>query len=357
MKKIVKLICILFLLFFSFILIEMISVSTKYVNRSTISFDINNIRNPQIKKITRKADNFYAFLLLKLSKKHKEHLNQEDNEFEKLPEFKTILAKEDNFTISDFNEKNNFNEWKRSHGNHSSNRFSNLSKINLSNVKNLDLAWKYEFDEINRDIQANPVIAEGKIFLPTTGNKIISINAVNGKKIWEYKVDATPARRGLVFWSKGDKSRIYFCAEKKLISLNAKNGQPVKSFGKNGIIKLKNRCKVSPVIIKNTLAIATVEPALEVYDLNAGKLSWKYYLKKRSEKKRYGGKRFDYSGGNPWGGMSADINRGVVFISTGNAGFYFNGVNRPGNNKYSNSIIAIDIFKKKKIMGLPRSKT
>ena len=75
MKKIVKLICILFLLFFSFILIELISVSTKYVNRSTISFDINNIRNPQIKKITRKADNFYAFLLLKLSKKHKEHLN------------------------------------------------------------------------------------------------------------------------------------------------------------------------------------------------------------------------------------------------------------------------------------------
>ena len=64
MKKIVKLICILFLLFFSFILIEMISVSTKYVNRSTISFDINNIRNPQIKKITRKADNFYAIICI-----------------------------------------------------------------------------------------------------------------------------------------------------------------------------------------------------------------------------------------------------------------------------------------------------
>jgi len=351
MKKIIKLISILFLLFFSFTLIEMISVSAKYVNRSTFNLDVNNVRNPQIKKLTRKADNLYAFLLLKFSKKHKEHLNQEDKKFEKLPEFKTISAKKDNFTISNFNEKNNLNEWKRSHGNHSSNRFSNLSEINLSNIENLDLAWKYKFDEIKRDIQANPVIAEGMVFLPTTGNKIISINAANGKKIWEYKVDSTPARRGLIFWSNNNEndSRIYFCAEKQLISLNAKNGKLIKNFGKNGIIKLKRRCKVSPVIIKNKLAIATVEPALEVYNLHSGKLLWKYYLKKKSDKKRYGGKRFDYSGGNPWGGISADVNRGIVFIATGNAGFYFNGVNRPGNNKYSNSIIALDIFNKKKL--------
>ena len=75
MKKIIKLISILFLLFFSFILIQITSVSTKYVNRSTFNFDVNNVRNPQIKKLTRKADNLYAFLLLKFSKKHKEHLN------------------------------------------------------------------------------------------------------------------------------------------------------------------------------------------------------------------------------------------------------------------------------------------
>ena len=109
---------------------------------------------------------------LKLSKKHQEHLNQEDKDFEKLPEFKTISSKKSNFTKSNFNEKNNLDEWKRSHGNHSSNRFSNLSEVNLTNVENLDLVWKYKFNEIKRDIQANPVIAEGKIFLPTTSNKI-----------------------------------------------------------------------------------------------------------------------------------------------------------------------------------------
>ena len=81
-------------------------------------------------------------------------------------------------------------------------------------------SWEKVLNEIKRDIQANPIIAEGKIFLPTTGNKIISIDAINGKKIWEYIVDSTPARRGLVFNSNNNKSRIYFCAEKNLISLD-----------------------------------------------------------------------------------------------------------------------------------------
>ena len=349
MKKVKKFIYILILIFISLIFFEMISISTKYVNRSTFSIDINNVGIPVIKKLVRKIDNFYAFSLLKLSKKHQEHLNQQDKKFEDLPEYKTLSAKKNNFTISNFNEKNNLDEWKRSHGNHSSNRFSNLSKINLSNIKNLDLVWKYEFSEINRDIQANPVIANGKIFTPTTGNKVISINATTGEKIWEYQTDSTPARRGILFWSYENKSKIYFCAEKNLISLNAENGKLEKNFGKNGIIKLKNRCKISPVIINNNLVIATVEPALEVYNLNSGKLLWKYYLKKKSEKKRYGGKRYDYSGGNPWGGISADTKRGIVFITTGNAGSYFIGVNRPDDNKYSNSIIAIDILNKKKL--------
>ena len=170
MKKVKKFIYILILIFISLIFFEMISISTKYVNRSTFNIDINNVRIPVIKKLIRKIDNFYAYSLLKLSKKHQEHLNQQDKKFEELPKYKTISAKKNNFTISNFNEKNNLDEWKRSHGNHSSNRFSNLSKINLSNIKNLDLVWKYEFSEINRDIQANPVIANGKIFTPTTGN-------------------------------------------------------------------------------------------------------------------------------------------------------------------------------------------
>ena len=329
----------------------MVSISTKYINRSYVTFDINNVKNPQIKKLTRTLDNFYSKFLIKVSSTQRKHFDQTDEQFINLPEYKIINKKENNFALSNNYEKNNLNEWFRSHGNHSSNRFSDLKQINLSNINKLKLAWTYEFEEIKRDIQANAIFAENKIFIPTTSNQIVALNYKNGKKLWKIDINGTPARRGLIYWSgKDNKSRIYLCAEKQLISINPKNGKLIKDFGNEGIVDLKRRCKVSPAIIDDNLIIATVEPAIEVYNIINGKLLWKYYLKEtKNNKKRYGGKRYDYSGGNPWGGISADIKRKIVFVTTGNAGFYFDGVNRPGDNKYSNSIIAIDIQNRKKL--------
>ena len=103
---------------------EMVSISSKYINRSTITFDINNVKNPQVKKFTRTLDNLYAKLLLKFSANQRKHLDQTDEKFNDLPETKVVSGKKNNFTLSKKNEKNNLNEWLRSHGNHSSNRFS-----------------------------------------------------------------------------------------------------------------------------------------------------------------------------------------------------------------------------------------
>ena len=145
-------------------------------------------------------------------------------------------------------------------------------------------------------------------------------------------------------------SKLFFPSYKRLIAINAKNGQFIKKFGNNGIVKLKKPSITAPAIFKNNLIITTSEPSLEVYDLNNGKLLWKFVLMKKKLKKRNGGKRYDYSGGNPWGGFSLDKERGIAYLTTGNAGRYFNGVNRPGKNEYANSIIAIDIVNKKKLL-------
>ena len=123
-------------------------------------------------------------------------------------------------------------------------------------------------------------------------------------------------------------SRLYFPSYKKILAINALDGSFVKDFGKNGKVKLKNPSITAPAIFENNLIITTSKPSLEVYDLNSGKLKWKFIL---MEKKfgRNGGKRYDYSGGNPWGGFSLDKVRGIAYVTTGNAGRYFNGVNRP----------------------------
>ena len=56
--------------------------------------------------------------------------------------------------------------------------------------------------------------------------------------------------------------KLYFTNDDQLISLNAKNGKPIKSFGKNGIIKIGSS-PIPPVIIDNKLVIATFRPSIE----------------------------------------------------------------------------------------------
>jgi len=353
--KIIKFTLYIFILitflFLSFSIYEVATFSSKYVNKPYISFSVKNIRNPKVKQFVKFIDNRYSYIYKNLFSNNNNLLEVLDRDT--LPNEVFYKGKKNNFTINKNKLNNNSDSWKRSHGNFSSNRFSDLKQINSENLNDLKLEWVYEFQEKPIiDIQANPVMAERKLFLPTVKKSLITLDAVTGKKIWEYKTKKhSVARRGLIYNKNenDDNSYIYFCANRQLVSLNTKNGKPNKSFGNNGIVKLPQICKVAPLIIDQNLVITTFEPAVEIYDLITGKVKWKFFLKKNYNEKRVNGKRFDYSGGNPWGGIAADYDRKIVFISTGNAGNYFNGINRPGDNKYSNSIVALDLVKKKKI--------
>ena len=102
---------------------------------------------------------------------------------------------------------------------------------------------------------------------------------------------------------------------------------------KNGIIKIGSS-PIPPAIIDNKLVIGTFRPSIEAYDVEDGKLYWKYYLR-TFDKNVFGEK--DFIGGNPWGGISADIKKGVVFITTGNPKPNFVGTLRPGKNLFANN--------------------
>ena len=57
-KKLIKALISLILVILIYVLYEMITISTKTVNRDSISFNLNNIRNPQVKKFMRNLDNY-----------------------------------------------------------------------------------------------------------------------------------------------------------------------------------------------------------------------------------------------------------------------------------------------------------
>ena len=350
-KKIINYILILLLFLTLFIFYEIIGISNKTINRNFVSFDINNIRNPQIKKFMRNLDNYYSGMLLLVNKSHKEYYLNDFEDNKQLPKEK-IIKKTNTFSKNIYPIENVGNEWLRNYGSHASNRFSKLKSINKDNLNKLKIAWKYNVDdEISYDIQSNVIVSDNKIFIPSYNNKIITLNAKTGNLIWKFDLDEKAPRRGMVYLKKDIKNppRLFFSSYKKLISLNADSGKLTKTFGKNGVVKLKRPSITAPSIFKNNLIITTSEPSMEVYDINTGNLLWKFILMEKKSKSRNGGKRYDYSGGNPWGGFSLDKERGIAYITTGNAGRYFSGVNRPGKNKYANSIIAIDILNKKKL--------
>ena len=344
--KILKLFLIVLIVVFVFIIYELTNINFNYINKSFISINVNNIRNPQVKKIVRSFDNYFSYYYFKISKKKKdEFYNKNLENYKESPEKISYKTNLENLTKSNNKNPNNTKNWLRSHGNHHSNKYSSLKKINLNSISNLDLKWTFEFDE-KKPISGNPIVYNGNIFLSSTKNSLISINVESGKKSWEYITEGAPAIRGLLLNEKT--KNLYFCDQFNLISLKSFDGKPNEEFGKNGKVKLDSKCHITPAIIDEKLIIATFEPSLEVYDLKTGKIEWKYFLKKKEKKYfRYGGKRHDYSGGNPWGGISADIERKIVYITTGNAGRFHDGTNRPGNNEHSNSVIAIDIKNKK----------
>ena len=70
-NKTLSSIVLLFLIILTLSIIDMTSISTKYINKSTITFEVNNVRNPQLKKLVRFLDNAYSQIYFSLSKDQK----------------------------------------------------------------------------------------------------------------------------------------------------------------------------------------------------------------------------------------------------------------------------------------------
>ena len=212
LKKIFRYLLYVVFLLSIFIVYELVSYDSSYINKPAFSIDANNVRNPQVKKIVRTIDNLFGKFYFNLSKnKQNEFFDNQINLYNSLPDKRFVASDHSNLTLSNNMNFNNNKDWKRSHGNHGSNKFSNLKKINVTNVSSLEVAWIHTFDEIG-DIPGNPIFYDGTIYLSSTKNSVVALDALNGKKKWEFKTEGMAARRGLLIDEK--RSKIYFCDQK-----------------------------------------------------------------------------------------------------------------------------------------------
>ena len=341
------------ILFFIFLLVyiwkDYKKIDLGFINSSKITYSYENLNNNYLKKLHKFFEYNYQNFLYKNFKIHKEYWNVENPQIrEDLQKYKYIETEKE-FTQSKNEYKNLGKNWIRSHGDNTSHRFSALKDINLQNISKLENVWIYEDYEEKNDIQANPIVHDGIIYTPTSSGRVVAINGETGEEIWRSKkFGYFVARRGLIYLnSKNDTSppRIFFSNRERLICLNAKDGKLIKNFGKGGQIRTGLNV-MTPVIFKDNIIIVSWDHAVEVYNLVTGKTKWKLKYKKDISK-RVGGKKFKNTGYNPWGGISLDDKRGILFFTTGNPHSYFDGTQRPGKNQPGNSVIAVDLIKRK----------
>src|SRR5882672_3652074 len=122
-----------------------------------------------------------------------------------------------------------FDTWHQSGGGGESSQYSSLKQINKSNVKQLEVAWRYPTGATNR---FNPIVVDGMMYVASMG-QIVALDAATGKEIWKHPGGA-PAR-GINYWeSKDRKDQRLVVIQGGITELNAKTGDVIMDFGLNG---------------------------------------------------------------------------------------------------------------------------
>lgn len=276
--------------------------------------------------------------------------------------------------------ENDYSAWTSYGGTKDANRYSSIDQINLDNVAQLKEAWIFntgDKDTANRsEMQCNPIVIEGTLYLTSSKMKLFALDPATGKQKWVFDPNTNSAEeigfginRGLMYWEdeKGNDKRIFYGAASRLYAVNATDGSPVKEFGMNGSIELKEGLDIpesqdgslilkTPGVIFNDLVIigmslsedADALPGhVRAFDVKTGKRKWIFHTIPQPGEFGYDSWEDkdawkNIGGANNWTGMSLDEERGVVYVPTGTASPDFYGGTRKGSNLFANSIIALD---------------
>ena len=277
--------------------------------------------------------------------------------------------------------------WKHFGGEMSAQRYSSNDQINNKNVNDLEIAWRWKskdfgnFQEI-RNVSM-PIMRNGLVFIGVGSTRsIAAIDAENGETVWIWHPNegdrfSSAARKdsgkGVAYFEDGNEKKrvIVITPGYQLVSLDADTGIADENFGINGIVDLTVGMRTSskqeldvgstspPLVIDDVIIVgsahkasfapasmANVKGDVRGYDAHTGNLLWTF--KTIPSKGEYGYDTWlngsaDYTGNaSVWAPMSADQDLGLVYLPIESATGDRYGGDRPGDNLFSSSLVAVD---------------
>jgi quinoprotein glucose dehydrogenase len=280
-------------------------------------------------------------------------------------------------------------EWRTYGGDLGNTRYAPLDQINSGNFNKLQVAWRLKTESLGPrpefNYQSTPLMINGVLYT-TAGSRraVVALDAATGEMIWMHseregkRADTAPRKlsgRGLAYWTDGrnDSRILYVTPGYQLVALDAKNGAPVSTFGKGGIVDLKLEddqvmdlvngeigLHAAPVVAKNVVVVGAAhlpgsapksrqneKGYVRGFDVRTGKRLWIFHT--IPQQGEFGNDTWEkeswvYTGNaGVWAQMSVDEDLGLVYLPVElPTGDYYGG-HRPGAGLYGESVVAVDL--------------
>lgn len=282
-------------------------------------------------------------------------------------------------------------EWSSYGGDEGGQRYAPFSQITRDNVAALEPVWTYQTGDLeNRPdalvrsaLQVTPILAEGALYICTPFNEVISLNPATGEENWRFdpkvNLEIYPANhfkcRGVTFWRDENAAMDEACAarifsataDRRVIALDAKTGVPCDDFGEAGQVSIDPGIELlwpgemqitsAPVITQTAVVIGSAigdnaraeapRGTVRAFDLRSGAPLWAFDPVVRDESAPFADTwsqdaRETVGHTNVWAPMSYDRSRDMLFLPTSSPSPDFYGGRRLGDNRYANSVVALD---------------
>lgn len=248
-------------------------------------------------------------------------------------------------------------DWLMYGGDYFSQRFSRLTQINRDNVHLLKAAWMYQPSRAGEaPIEASAIVANGVLYLTEPPSTVTALDARLGTKIWSwtpklperlYTIGVHRSNRGVAIL--GD--TVYVgTIDAHLVALDAATGQVrwtvhVDDNNHGYAMTAAPRVINGKVIVGISGGDVDIRGYIDAYDSKTGKRLWRSYTipaAGEAGSDTWGKDMTGIGGGGTWGTGSYDPELNLIYWGTGNPAPDYNGSLRPGDNLYTNCILALD---------------
>src|SRR3954470_1887234 len=284
-------------------------------------------------------------------------------------------------------------EWRSYAGDLRNHHYSPLAQVTAANFNSLEVAWRFKTDSFGPrpeyKLEGTPLVVNGVLYTTAgTRRAVVALDAATGELRWAHaeregvRAANSPRQlsgRGVGYWTDGKDERIlYVTTGYRLVALDAKTGQRIPSFGKDGIVDLKDDVvfgkeqqidreageiglHATPAVTRDGVVMVgaamleggtpkthnNTKGLVRGFDARTGKRLWTFNTIPRPGE--FGNETWLNDSwavnGNVgvWNEIAADETLGLAYLPVETPSSDFYGGLRPGNNLFAESIVAVDV--------------